>query len=69
MEKLYLKFFSLIAFSLSFYACGYKDTAGGISEETEGIYAIVDKTIEGVSQKGPFVTGSLFSKKQKKTEA
>jgi hypothetical protein len=58
MEKLYLKFFSLIAFSLSFYACGYKDTAGGISEETEGIYAIVDKTIEGVSQKGPFVTGS-----------
>lgn len=42
---------------LAFWACGDDKTAGGVTEETQGI-AIVDKTVSGVSQKGPFVKGS-----------
>ncbi|MCQ2101878.1 MAG: hypothetical protein MJY98_01460 [Fibrobacter sp.] len=62
MEKL-LKFIkaSLVGFSLlGMVACGDSDsekTSGGATEETQGI-AINDKTVAGVSQKGPFVNGS-----------
>lgn len=59
-NKFSLKLFCSLALAAGLCACSEssKDTAGGISEETEGIYAIENKTIAGVSQKGPFVTGS-----------
>lgn len=59
-NKFSLKLFSGLALAAGLCACGEssRDTAGGVSEETEGIYAIENKTIAGVSQKGPFVTGS-----------
>lgn len=50
-----------VALTMAFTACSESDpakTAGGTSEEAEGIIAITNKTIAGVSQKGPFVTGS-----------
>ena len=57
----------LLKFSISaacvFAACGNDDNgpngiAGGSVEDHEVIIAINDKTISGVSQKGPFVNGS-----------
>ena len=40
-------------------ACSNVDSkSAGTSEEAEGIIAISDKKIAGVSQKGPFVKGS-----------
>ena len=48
----------LIALSGIFFgACSGRDTAG-TSEESEGIVAIKDKQIAGVTQKGPFLLGS-----------
>ncbi|MCL4101548.1 FISUMP domain-containing protein [Fibrobacter sp. HC4] len=49
---------SLMALTTALTACGNQETAGGTSEEAEGIVAITDKTIAGVSQKGPFLKGS-----------
>ena len=41
-----------------FNACSdVKDTAG-TDEQSEGVVAIAEKTVSGVSQKGPFVNGS-----------
>ena len=57
MKRFSLKLFNALAIIASICACGGRDTAGGISEETEGV-AINNKTIEGVSQKGPFAKGS-----------
>ena len=42
----------------AFWACSDGDKTAGTSEEAEGITAISDKRITGVSQKGPFVKGS-----------
>jgi len=42
---------------LIFVSCSKDKTAGGSTEETQGI-AINDKTVAGVSQKGPFVKGA-----------
>lgn len=39
-------------------ACSDGDKTAGGSEDTNGVVAILDKTISGVSQKGPFVNGS-----------
>ena len=48
----------LIALSGIFFgACSGRDTAG-TSEESDGIVAIKDKQIAGVTQKGPFLLGS-----------
>ena len=49
--------FAMLAFGLVFWACAEKNTAG-TSEESEGIVAIKDREIAGVSQKGPFLAGS-----------
>jgi uncharacterized protein (TIGR02145 family) len=49
--------FAMLAFGLAFWACTENNTAG-TSEESEGIVAIKDREIAGVSQKGPFLTGS-----------
>ncbi len=58
LEPLFL-FISLLLGLL--VACGGESkTAGGVTED-EGIVAVVDKTIAGVSQKGPYVKGSLVS--------
>lgn len=58
LESLFL----LLSFLLSlFVACsGESKTAGGVTED-EGIVAVVDKSIAGVSQKGPYVKGSQVS--------
>lgn len=51
--------FGVCMLSFTLTACGDSsdDVAGGSAEE-EGIIAIKDKTVSGVSQKGPFVNGS-----------
>nr|AIF26719.1 hypothetical protein [uncultured bacterium fosmid pJB84D8] len=52
---------ALVALATSLVACSGStefENAGGTSDEAEGIIAISNKTIAGVSQKGPFVTGS-----------
>ena len=51
-----------LAFGGLFWACsdGDKSTAG-TSEEAEGIVAVKDWEVAGVSQKGPFVTGSAVT--------
>lgn len=69
-NKFSLKLFCSLALAAGLCACSEssKDTAGGISEETEGIYAIENKTIAGVSQKGPFVTGSNIYLKETKAD-
>lgn len=69
-NKFSLKLFSGLALAAGLCACGEssRDTAGGVSEETEGIYAIENKTIAGVSQKGPFVTGSNIYLKETKAD-
>ena len=46
-----------LALGASLTACSNMETSG-TSEEAEGIIAISDKKIVGVSQKGPFVKGS-----------
>ena len=51
----YLFLFSIIAL---FFACSENNMAGGTSEEAEGIVAITDREIAGVTQKGPFLVGS-----------
>lgn len=62
-NKFSLKLFCSLALAAGLCACSEssKDTAGGVSEETEGIYAIENKTIAGVSQKGPFVKGTTIT--------
>ena len=57
------KFFNMVNYSIIAFAvlclCGCSDDdkhAGGATEETQ--IAIEDKTIAGVSEKGPFVNGS-----------
>lgn len=69
-NKFSLKLFCSLALAAGLCACSEssKDTAGGISEETEGIYAIENKTIAGVSQKGPFVKGSNIYLKETKAD-
>lgn len=51
--------FLLLVVVLSLVACGgdKEKTSGGSEEETQGI-AIEDKTVAGVTQKGPFINGS-----------
>ena len=55
------KFISNFAmFTLAFLLCACSDggKTAGTSEESEGIVAIKDREIAGVSQKGPFLVGS-----------
>ena len=52
--------FLLALFVAPLVACSDSKTAGGTSEETQ-IIAIEDKTIAGVSQKGPFLKGSSIT--------
>ena len=68
MKRFSLKLFNALAIIASICACGGRDTAGGISEETEGVVAITDKTIAGVSQKGPFAKGSSVYLKETKAD-
>ena len=42
-------------------ACSDGDKTAGTSEESEGIIAVTDWEVAGVSQKGPFVTGSAVT--------
>ena len=49
--------FAILAFGFVFWACA-EDYTAGTSEESEGIVAIKDREIAGVSQKGPFLVGS-----------
>lgn len=64
-----IKIFSSAALIFGLYACGENDkTAGGTSEEAEGIIAIVNKTIAGVSQKGPFMKGSKITLRETKSD-
>lgn len=58
MRTYSLKLFNALAIIACICACSGNDTAGGISEETEGIVAITNKKIAGAAQKGPLVKGS-----------
>ena len=53
-----MKYWYLVAFATLFWACSESNMAGGTSEEAEGIVAIKDREIAGVTQKGPFLVGS-----------
>ncbi len=57
-RKLMILLFALI--SCVFVACSDSEVAGGSSDDA-GIYAVKDLDVAGVSQKGPFVTGSIVS--------
>ncbi len=46
-----------LVFGITFWACSDDKTAG-TSVESEGIYAVKNLDVAGVSQKGPFVKGS-----------
>ena len=51
-----------LAFGGLFWACSDADkSTAGTSEEAEGIVAVKDWEVAGVSQKGPFVTGSAVT--------
>lgn len=58
MRTYSLKLFNALAIIACICACSGNDTAGGISEETEGIVALTNKKIAGAAQKGPLVKGS-----------
>ena len=58
MRTYSLKFFNALAIIACVCACSGIDTAGGISEETEGVTALSGKNFSGAVQKGPFVEGS-----------
>lgn len=49
---------TLMLGSILVTACSDGDKTAGTSEESEGIIAVTDWEVAGVSQKGPFVTGS-----------
>lgn len=68
MKYFSLKFLSSLTLIASICACVDRNVAGGISEETEGVVAITDKTIAGVSQKGPFTKGSSVYLKETKDD-
>ncbi|MBR4348184.1 MAG: hypothetical protein IKP90_04515 [Fibrobacter sp.] len=53
-----MKYLYLFAIIILFLACSENNTAGGTSEEAEGIVAIENREITGVTQKGPFLVGS-----------
>ncbi len=53
-----MKFLFLFSIIALFFACSENNMAGGTSEEAEGIVAIKDREIAGVTQKGPFLVGS-----------
>ena len=58
MNKLFAFLFALVA--CFFVACSNSEVAGGSSDDA-GIYAVKDLDVAGVSQKGPFATGSVVS--------
>ncbi len=53
-----MKFLFLFSIIALFFACSENNMAGGTSEEAEGIVAIKDREIAGVTQKGPFLVGA-----------
>lgn len=55
--KFSLRLSFVLSLLLGFVACSDGDKTAGGSEDTNGV-AIIDKTVSGVSQKGPFVKGS-----------
>ncbi|WP_290766413.1 fibrobacter succinogenes major paralogous domain-containing protein [Fibrobacter sp. UBA4297] len=57
-RKLMILLFAMI--SSIFVGCADSEVAGGSSDDA-GIYAVKDLDVAGVSQKGPFVTGSVVS--------
>ncbi|OWV21781.1 hypothetical protein B7982_11800 [Fibrobacter sp. UWB2] len=57
-RKLMILLLALI--SCVFVACSNSEVAGGSSDDA-GIYAVKNLDVAGVSQKGPFVTGSVVS--------
>lgn len=60
MNLIKLFAFMLAFVSIVFVACSDSEVAGGSSDDA-GIYAVKDLDVAGVSQKGPFVTGSIVS--------
>ena len=58
---------TVLSLGVALCACSENNTAG-TSEEAEGIVAIADKDVEGVVQKGPFVTGSSIVLKETSAE-
>ncbi|MCQ2102901.1 MAG: hypothetical protein MJY98_06720 [Fibrobacter sp.] len=53
-----LRFSLVLGLLLGIAACSNGDKTAGGTEDTNGIVAIQDKLVSGVSQKGPFVNGS-----------
>ena len=53
-------FFGILAMNTLFWACAESNVAGGASGDA-GVVAVKDWEVAGVSQKGPFVTGSAVT--------
>ena len=56
-NKYFLFAWALVGLAL-LCACSEKKDSAGTCEESEGLYAVQDKTVAGVLQKGPFAKGS-----------
>lgn len=57
MIRKFLFAWTLVGFAL-LCACSEKEDTAGTCEESEGLYAVQDKKVAGVLQKGPFAKGS-----------
>ncbi|SHK23147.1 FISUMP domain-containing protein [Fibrobacter sp. UWB12] len=68
MKNFSLKLFNAVALIAGISACSDINTAGGISEETEGVTALLGKKFSGAVQKGPFVEGSSVVLKETSAE-
>lgn len=68
MKIFSLKLLNAVALIAGISACSDMNTAGGISEETEGVTALLGKKISGAVQKGPFVEGSSVVLKETSAE-
>lgn len=56
----WMRILNAVVLGATFWACTGKNTAG-TSEESEGLYAVKDLEVAGVTQKGPFVKGSAVT--------
>ena len=56
----WMRILNAVVLGATFWACTGKNTAG-TSEESEGLYAVKDLEVAGVTQKGPFVKGSALT--------
>ncbi len=58
MKKMMIYFFELLSIAAMLCACSDVGKTAGTDEQSEGVFAVTDREIAGVTQKGPFLVGS-----------